>query len=400
MERPPVLVSLASAVVLVAGLLLILRTGTGRPAAADAAPPPLQVSTTLPAWRAPGTRLRVTGFGASREHVVLRANGRAVATATAGRFGRFAFGLTVPQPGRYRLRVYGAQRSQAVGVLRVRPVVLDAVGDITFGEQVGPAIASRGAAYPWTYVARTLSAADVTTGNLETSVSTRGTAAVKEYTFRGGPAALAPVARLAGFDVLTLANNHTVDFGREALLDTIRNVRAAGIETIGAGANELQARRPAILERGGLRIALLGYSDVNPVGFTATSTAPGTAAADVAAITADVHAALHRADVAVCFFHWGIELHTAPTSRQQLFAAACLNAGAKLVLGAHPHVLGGLSRPTAHSLVAWTLGNFVFPSSGDTARTAILRVDLDARGVRDGRLLPVAIHGFQPRLVG
>ena len=400
MERPPALVSLASAVVLVAGLLLILRTGTGRPAAADAAPAPLRVATTLPAWRAPGTRLLVTGFGASREHVVLRASGRIVAKATAGRFGRFAFRVTIPQPGRYRLRVFGAERSRAVGVLTVRPVVLDAVGDITFGEQVGPTIASRGPAYPWRYVARTLRAADVTTGNLETSVSTRGIAAVKEYTFRGGPVALPPLARLAGFDVLTLANNHTVDFGRDALLDTLRHVRAAGIQTIGAGSNELQARRPAMLARGGLRIALLGYSDVNPAGFTATSTSPGTAAADVAAITDDVHAALRRADVAACFFHWGIELHTAPTSRQQLFAAACLNAGARLVLGAHPHVLGGLSRPTARSLVAWTLGNFVFPSSGVTARTAILRVDLDARGVRSARLLPVAIHGFQPRLDG
>jgi poly-gamma-glutamate capsule biosynthesis protein CapA/YwtB (metallophosphatase superfamily) len=400
MERPPALVSLASAVVLVAGLLLILRAGTGRPAAADAAAPPLRVTTTLPSWRAPGTRLLVTGFGASHERVVLRANGRLVGTETAGRFGRFAFHVRVPEAGRYRLRVHGEQRSRTVGVLRVRPVVLDAVGDITFGEQVGPALAARGADYPWTYVARTLRAADLTTGNLETSVSTRGTAAVKEYTFRGGPAALPPLARLAGFDVLTLANNHTVDFGREALLDTLRNVHATGIETIGAGANALQARRPAVLERGGLRIALLGYSDVNPAGFTATSTSPGTAAAEVAAITADVHAALRRADVAVCFFHWGLELHATPTSRQQLLAAACLNAGAKLVLGAHPHVLGGLSRPAARSLVAWTLGNFVFPSSGVNARTAILRVDLDATGVRDGRLLPVAIHGFQPRLVG
>jgi poly-gamma-glutamate capsule biosynthesis protein CapA/YwtB (metallophosphatase superfamily) len=399
MERPPALVGLASAVVLVAGLALILKTGAGRPSAADAAPPPLSVSTKLPAWRAPGTRLLVGGFAASQEHLVLRANGRVVASATAGRFGRFALRFVTAQPGRYRLRVDGEARSRAVGVLRVRPVVVDAVGDITFGEQVGPVLASRGAAYPWAYVARTLRAADVTTGNLETSVSMRGVAAVKTYTFRGRPGALAPLAGLAGIDVLTLANNHTVDFGRDALLDTVRHVRAAGIQTIGAGANAFRARRPAIAERGGLKVAFLGYSDVNPAGFTATSTAPGTAAADVAAITADVHAALRRADVAICFFHWGIELHSAPTKRQQVFAAACLNAGAKLVLGAHPHVLGGLSRPTADSLVAWTLGNFVFPSSGLTARTAILRVELDTRGVRRARLLPVAIDGFRPHLV-
>ena len=132
--------------------------------------------------------------------------------------------------------------------------------------------------------------------------------------------------------------------------------------------------------------------------FTATSTGPGTAKADVAAITADVHGALKRADVVACFFHWGVELHPEANARQQLFAGACLNAGARLVLGAHPHVLGGVSRPTAHSLVAWTLGNFVFPSGGVTSRTAILHVALGADGVRGYRLLPVRIDGFRPRL--
>jgi len=398
MERPPTLVGIASAAVLVGGLLLILRQGAAHTPTAEAAPPPLTVTTTLPAWRAPGARIVVGGFAASRERVVLRANGHAVASASAGRFGRYALRFAAARPGRYRLTVTGAGRARPVGLLRVRRVVLEAVGDITFGEQVGPALASHGAAYPWRYVAGTLAGADITTGNLETSVSTRGIAAVKQYTFRGEPEALAPLAGVAGFDVLTLANNHTADYGRDALLDTVRHVQAAGIQTIGAGANLLRARRPAIVERGGLKIAFLGYSDVNPAGFNATSTTPGTAAADAAAITADVHAALRRADVAVCFFHWGIELHPDPTSRQQQFAGACLNAGARLVLGAHPHVLGGLSRPTARSLVAWTLGNFVFPSSGVTARTAILRVDLDAHGVGGYRYLPVAIDGFRPRL--
>jgi poly-gamma-glutamate synthesis protein (capsule biosynthesis protein) len=125
---------------------------------------------------------------------------------------------------------------------------------------------------------------------------------------------------------------------------------------------------------------------------------PGTAKADVAAIATDVRAALRRADLAVCFFHWGTELHPRPDARQQQLAAACLNAGAKVVLGAHPHVLGTVARPTTRSLVAWTLGNFVFPSGGLTGRTAILHVALGADGVRGYRLLPVRIDGFRPRL--
>src|SRR5581483_8455984 len=102
----------------------------------------------------------------------------------------------------------------AVGSMLVRPVTLDAVRDITFGEEVGPTLARLGGGYPWTSVGRVLRGADVTTGNLETAVSLRGTPAVKQYTFRGAPWMLRPVHSVAGFDVLTLANNHAVDFGR------------------------------------------------------------------------------------------------------------------------------------------------------------------------------------------
>jgi poly-gamma-glutamate synthesis protein (capsule biosynthesis protein) len=376
---------------------LTFRTSGSEPLAATTTAP-LTVTTTLPTWRAPGAPVAVSGFAGADERVVLRANGTPVATATSGHLGRYRFRFGPRRSGRYRLTVDAAGRRVAAGTLVVRPLELAAVGDVTFGESVGPALAAHGGAYPWTFVAPTLREADVTIGNLETAASTRGVAAVKEFTFRGPPSALRPVHDVAGFDVLTLANNHAVDYGRDALMDTVRAVRAAGMQPIGAGANERQARRPALLEAGGLKVAFLGYSDVNPLGFNATSTTPGTAKADVAAITADVHAALRRADVAVCFFHWGTELHPGPDRRQQQVAAACLNAGARLVLGAHPHVLGAVAVPTRRSLVAWTLGNFVFPSGGLTGRTAILHVALGADGVRGYRLEPVRIDGFRPRL--
>jgi hypothetical protein len=376
---------------------LAFTTRSEQPRAAVVAAP-LTVKTRPAGWRAPGVAVTVGGFAGSGARVLLRAGGHVVASTTAGPLGRYRLRFTPRTAGRLKIVVQSAGMFVPAGTLDVRPVSLDAVGDVTFGESVGPALAAHGGAYPWAFVGPTLRAADITVGNLETAVSTRGSAAVKEFTFRGPPAALVPMHDVAGFDVLTLANNHTVDFGRDALLDTVRAVHAAGIRTIGAGATDLQARRPAIVEAGGLRVAFLGYSDVNPSGFNATSTSPGTAKADVAAITSDVHAALRRADVAVCFFHWGTELHPAPDARQQQFAAACLNAGAKVVLGAHPHVLGGVATPAPHALVAWTLGNFVFPSGSVTGRTAILHVALGADGVRGYRQVPVRIDGFRPRL--
>ena len=391
-----------AAMLLAAGLcsaaFVGFRHSTVTPTSAPASLAPLPPTAPLPPWRAVGVPIHVTGFAGGNERVRLLANGRRIDGTTSGKLGRFVLTFPAAHAGRFRLTVTDGRRSRVVGSVNVRPVVLDAVGDITFGEQVGPTLAARGARYPWVGVASTLRSADITTGNLETSVSTRGTAAVKEFTFRGLPPDLVPLSRFAGFDVLTLANNHSADYGRDALLDTVRHVRAAGMQTIGAGASDRQARRPAIVEAGGLRVALLGYSDVNPAGFVATSTLPGTARADVDAIRQDVRSALRRADVAVCFFHWGVELHPNPDSRQVRFATACLQAGAKLVLGAHPHVFGPVTRPSRTTLVAWTLGNFVFPASGVRAHTAILSVALDRRGVAGYRLLPVRIEGFRPVL--
>jgi hypothetical protein len=347
-------------------------------------------------WRAPGVRVTVTGWAAADATVALSARGQTVATATAGPQGRFRLGFATLRPGRYPLSVAADGETLSAGSIRIRPVTVAAVGDITFGEQVGTTLARLGGRYPWTSVAPILRRADVATGNLETAVSLRGTPAAKQYTFRGAPWMLRPAHSYAGFDVLTLANNHAVDFGRAALVDTVHAVRGAGMQPIGAGARSWLARQPAIVTRGGLRIAFLGYSDVNPPGFSATADAPGTARADPAAITADIHAALRRADVAVCFFHWGVELHSLPDSRQKAFAIACLRAGASLVLGAHPHVFGPIVRPTRRTLVAWTLGNFVFPSGGKTDRTGILQVRLGADGVEGYWKTPVTIEGFRP----
>ena len=136
-----------------------------------------------------------------------------------------------------------------------------------------------------------------------------------------------------------------------------------------------------------------------PYGFAATATSPGTAVADIAAIHADIRRLRRRADVVVCWFHWGEELELTPNDRQQQFAGACLNAGAKLVLGSHPHVLQPVARPSQRLLVAFSLGNFVFPAgSPGTQRTGVLEVDLASDGVRGYRMRPATIVDGQPRL--
>lgn len=330
----------------------------------------------------------------------LLANGRLLARARSGALGKFVLRLQAPaRSARYRLVLQAGSRRVRLPDLVVRPVVLAAVGDVNLGDRIGAAIRSFGSGYPWTSAAPLLRAADVAIANLESAVSTRGTPAAKKYTFRGDPAAVPAVAR-AGIDVVSVANNHSLDFGAGAFLDTLRHFRRAGIATVGGGHDSAAARRPAIVSAGGLRVAILGYSDVRPLGFDATPTRPGTARADAGAIAEDVRAARRRADAVVVYFHWGTELARTPDGRQRSFAAAALAAGATVVLGAHPHVLQPVER-SGRRLVAWSLGNFVFgATSAGTSATGVLTVGLDRRGVRWNELVPARIDGVRPILDG
>ncbi len=384
-------------------LLAVLLTRPGvsaAPAARTGAPAPVKLSSTLPAWVAPGVRVGIAGFAGAHQIVRARVGGRNVGVVRSGRLGGFRLAVVAPRPGRYAVSVRSNGVVARAGTLVVRPVILDAVGDVTTGEEVGATVSTLGSDYPWSQVGPTLRAADVATANLEGAVSARGVpVANKQFHFRGSPALLRSAHDAGGLDVVTVANNHSGDYGSVALLDTIRYAHAAGLETVGGGVNAAAALRPVIVEAGGLRIGFVGLSDVNPYGFNATADSPGTAKADPDTVTAAVRAARRQADVVVCWFHWGTELHPVPSERQQQLAAAALNAGAQVVLGAHPHVFGAVTSPTRHSVVAWTLGNFVFPAhSAGTTRTGILMVALDRNGVRGWRVEHATIHGFRPQL--
>jgi len=280
-------------------------------------------------------------------------------------------------------------------------VTLDAVGDINMGDGVGDVMGARGFRYPWGGVARELRSADVAFGNLECAVSTRGRKVPnKQYNFRGRPAALREDARYAGMDVLNLANNHVGDFGSTALLDTVRWVRRFGMTEVGAGRNLAAARRPRIVRRLGLRIAFVGFSDINPAGFGAGPRRPGTVFATPGRVVRDVRRAGRKADVVVATFHWGVERSSRPSGRQRALARAAVAGGARAVIGAHPHVLQPVERGRQR-VVAYSLGNFVWSAgSGLTSRTGILRMRLSTRGVEAVRFLPARISNTRPSLIG
>jgi poly-gamma-glutamate synthesis protein (capsule biosynthesis protein) len=342
----------------------------------------------------PGTRVQI--------EVRLRSRWRALAGARADAQGAFTRRVRPSRiRPRYALRAVAADgRVSERETVRSRNITLASVGDINLGDLPGAYIGQYGARYPWTSVGPLLRRADVAFGNLECAISTRGFPVPKEFNFRGSPASLRPMARFAGLDVVNLANNHAGDYGRAALLDTIKNVRRNAMLAVGAGGSLASASEPRVIERLGLRIAFVGFSDILPASFWAGPDRAGTQQATDENIRSSVTRAKRRADVVIATFHWGIERATVEDARQRAFAAEALAAGATAVIGAHPHVLQPIRSAGKRRLVAYSLGNFVFGAgSPGTTSTGILQLELSTRGIESTRFRRARIEATRPVLL-
>jgi len=208
-----------------------------------------------------------------------------------------------------------------------------------------------------------LSEPDLTAGNLEFPVTDRGVP-VKgtPYVFKGSPDVL-PSMRDAGFDVMSLANNHALDQGVEGMLDTMKHLDKTGISHMGAGNNDTEAFAPVIKEVRGIKVAYIGLSKVVPFGsWKADKNVPGLAETyDTRRATAAIAKAKEQADIVVVMVHWGKERVDQPEPYQKDFGRQYIDAGADLVIGSHPHVLQGFEKYKG-KWIAYSLGNFIFSS--------------------------------------
>ncbi len=279
-----------------------------------------------------------------------------------------------------------------------RPPEIVITGDILLAGRAEQLIEEQGCGAPFAGVADVLRRADLSIGNLECSLTTSGSAAEKTWTFRAHPDTAAALVD-AGYDLVTLANNHSMDYGADALIETISALQSRGINSVGAGENLACARRHVVVEVGAppVRVAVLGYSNMRPTEFYASEDCPGTNPARLSAVTDDVAAARGVADSVIVLFHWGDELSTAPSERQRLLAHAAADAGADLVIGHHPHVLQGFEL-RGRSLIAYSLGNFLFPSRGQTRLTMMVKYVPERDGRARAEIIPCIIDGFRPRV--
>jgi hypothetical protein len=270
-------------------------------------------------------------------------------------------------------------------------LVVHAVGDVNLDP------AELRVADPWRGVRSLFRSDGLTIVNLECAAGVGGVRQIKQYTFRCDPARYAAM-RDAGVEVANQANNHSEDFGPDAMLDGRLRLERAGIAATGVGRNVVEANEASRFKVGFRDIGVLGFSAVVPrASWLADADRPGLANGyDIPSMTAAVHEALERSEVVIAVVHWGEELEPTPDDTQVARAHALIDAGAAMVFASHPHVLQPLEiyrgRP-----IFYSLGNFVWPSYGPTA---IAEVRITAHGRIHACLLPVAIDGGRPRLTG
>jgi poly-gamma-glutamate synthesis protein (capsule biosynthesis protein) len=263
-------------------------------------------------------------------------------------------------------------------------------GDTVLDDDAGRLIARGGD--PFRDFTADLADADVRIANLECVVATQGAAGRKNYTFRAHPRVL-PVLR-RHFDAVTLANNHSGDFGREAFAQMLGLLDRAGLAQAGGGLNLAQAHTPWVVERNGLRLAVLSYNEFMPRRFEADHDAPGVAWSEDEQVIEDIRRArsVHRADVVIPIMHWGWENERVANARQRQLARRMIEAGADAVIGGHPHVTQDVEHHQGKPIV-YSVGNFVMKETDNEHQRQgwLLRMAFDRQGALAVQTLGVRI---------
>ncbi|MDK9718593.1 MAG: CapA family protein [Trichlorobacter sp.] len=277
-------------------------------------------------------------------------------------------------------------------------VVIQAAGDVMLGGRWEQQMAQDGYYHPFARISSELKKGDITLVNLEAPLTGRGKEFTdKKYRFRVKPSAITALKK-AGITTVTLANNHSMDYGAVGLYDTLQQLDKAGIGHVGAGENLAASRRSQVYDIRGTKVALLGYSLTLPLEFWASEKRAGTAPLMEKMVKEDIAAARKQASIVIVTVHWGEEGKTQLREYQPRLARMMIDAGADTVIGHHPHILQGVET-YKRGIIFYSLGNFAFAHKSRIAdRTLLVRLRFDG-DKRSAVLLPVNIlHkevGFQ-----
>lgn len=287
-------------------------------------------------------------------------------------------------------------------ILKEKPITLMFVGDIMLDRGVEHMIEKYGNGdykFPFLKIADFLKKADILFGNLESLISDRGQKVGSIYSFRADPKAIEGLT-FAGFDILSVANNHIFDYGREAMEDNFKRLKEAKIDFVGGGFNKNEACLPRVKEVRKTKIAFLAFTNLGTRYWQATKNRSGICWLEKENLKEYIKKAKGLADIIIVSMHFGEEYRQKPTLEQKYFAHLAIDSGADLVIGHHPHVIQEIEK-YKRGFIAYSLGNFVFDQkfSKETMKGILLKVIIENGKIKE--LVPVEVKinkFFQPEM--
>jgi poly-gamma-glutamate synthesis protein (capsule biosynthesis protein) len=309
-------------------------------------------------------------------------------------------------------------RYQGHGSNSIEIITISAVGDIMLGGEVETRIKLYGAKYPFEHIASFLKDSDITFANLESPLTNENNKAIWDYTkildkpilsgnktigsaiyCKSIPEAVEGLT-YAGIDVVSIANNHIMDYGENGLFDTINILSQNDIKFVGAGKDKNDARTPIIINAKNIKVGFLAYCDV----YLASKKRPGANSTNY--ITQDIKILKEQVDVVVVSIHQGMDISDFPLPNEINTMHSIIDCGADLVLRHHPHVIQGIEH-YKNGVIVYSLGNFIFDYTIDplwkdlikAKESMIFRCKLSKEGIIETDFTPIIINdNFQPEI--
>jgi poly-gamma-glutamate synthesis protein (capsule biosynthesis protein) len=276
-------------------------------------------------------------------------------------------------------------------------LTLSAVGDILLDRDVRIAMGSD-YAYPYEEVVEDLREADLLIGNLECPLTTKENPVLKDpvIIFKADTQNAAALKE-AGFDILNLANNHTMDYDATGLRETVAVLREEGLLYTGASLPRSEGQVPLIVEKNGCRIGFLGYSVFPPEGYISQEGKADVSRYYEEQTAIEIENVRQSCDLLVVSFHWGKEFDYYPSERQKDIAHQAVDAGADLILGHHPHVLQEMEE-YGGAYILYSLGNFIFDKQipRGTDESMIAKITVRDKKIVEVDTIPLCIENCRP----
>jgi poly-gamma-glutamate synthesis protein (capsule biosynthesis protein) len=272
-----------------------------------------------------------------------------------------------------------------------------AVGDVLLDRGIRNLINQHNAIYPFAKLDSLIAGNDIALFNLECPLAdkSKGHALDKKYCFRGEPGYIAGL-KWAGFNVACLANNHTTDYGKDGLLETVALLKDNKIFPVGAGKTRHEAFQPVLLEKNGETFAFFALLEFLPYATTFKDDQPYPAFGQIDTLCALIREYNSRIDNIIVTFHWGFENTATPNSRQRDYAHKVIMAGADLVLGHHPHVLQSIET-YRDKIIAYSLGNFIFDNPDESQKQSLIfRCEFQQGKINNPHFIPMYIKKCRP----